>query len=67
MKVKILSIQKLTLKDGGTLNRYFAICPDNSVGNFYSGYDFKENDEVEFIITIDKECKFVARPVIPRQ
>ena len=67
MKVKIISAQKMTLKNGDVLNRFFAILPDNAVGNFYSSYNFAVGDEVTLSIGIDKECKFVVRPVIPNR
>ena len=65
MKAKVLSVSKLTLKDGSVLNRVFAVLPDGTVGNFYSAFSFKVGDDVTFTISIDKECKFVVRPVIP--
>ncbi len=66
MKAKVLSVSKITLKDGNTINRIFAVLPDGTVGNFYSAFEFKIDDMVSFTISIDKECKFVVRPIIPR-
>lgn len=64
MKAKVISTSVLKTKDGGQLNRVFAVLPDGTVGNFYTAYNFKVGDEVTFVLSIDKECKFVVRPQI---
>lgn len=65
MKAKVLSIQKLTTKDGSILYRTFAVLSDGTVGNFYTSHLFKEGEEVTFTLSIDRECKFIVRPIIP--
>lgn len=62
---KVTSISKVTVKDGSVLNRVFAVLADGTVGNFYCAHNFKVGDIVEFYLTLNNECKFVVRPVIP--
>lgn len=64
MKAKVISVSMLKSKDGGQFNRVFAVLPDGTVGNFFTPHNFKIGDEVTFVLGIDKECKFVVRPLI---
>lgn len=66
MNVKVMSVQKILTKEGTTMYRVFAILEDGSVGNFWSSKEFKTGDTVTLTITINKDCKFIVRPVISR-
>lgn len=64
MKVNVLSVKKVTNKEGNIMFQIFANLNDGGVGNFWSTKEFKAGDSVELAIGINKECKFVVRPVL---
>lgn len=66
MNVKVISVQHVQAKDGTNMFRVFAGLPDGSVGNFWSTQQFKIGDMVTLTVAINKECKFIVRPVFTK-
>ncbi len=66
MNVKVISVQKVVTKEGTVMYRVFAALSDGSVGNFWSTKEFKTGDTVSLTVAINKECKFIVRPVLNR-
>ncbi|NLD20359.1 MAG: hypothetical protein GX663_08990 [Clostridiales bacterium] len=62
MKVKVMSVEKVTFKDGNTSNRVFAIDEEGRIGNFYTMTEgVKQGSIFELSIGVDNACKFVVR------
>lgn len=65
MVVSIIGKEKLVLENGNVLFRYFAQADNGGiVGNFYNGKDIELGSKITLSIGLDKNCKFVVRPLI---
>lgn len=66
MEVKVVSVQKVITKEGTVMYRVFASLPDGSVGNFWGVKEYRTGDIVTLSIAVNKECKFIVRPVVSK-
>ncbi|WP_419026186.1 hypothetical protein [Emergencia sp.] len=66
MNVKVVSVQKVTTKEGTVMYRVFASLPDGSVGNFWGVNEYKVGDTVTLVVAVNKECKFIVRPAFSK-
>lgn len=62
MKVKVVSCVPITGNDGKVFYRVFAQTSDGLVGNLWTSKQYKSDDEIDLVLSVSKDCKFVVRP-----
>lgn len=64
MKVKVINIEKIEYKDGGTSNKIFGVSDSGVMGSFYTIAECKVGDLFNLEIGVDFANKFCVKKTL---